>query len=154
HTGARGWLRPAVAAGVFGTVVFGLFWLCPPRGQVLAQAPTTPPATAPAASSDYGSRVVAYIYGNIPVTREELGEYLIERYAHEKLDLLINKKIIDRACAARGISVTAAEIEADIQATFSDMQITQKDFIDKVLKARGITMFEWKEDVVRPKLLL
>ncbi len=51
--------------------------------------------------------------------------------------------------------MNAAEIEADLETTLQDMGgLTRKDFLDKVLKARGVTLYEWKEDVVRPKLLL
>src|SRR5262249_54083795 len=40
------------------------------------------------------NQVVAYINGTIGVTREELGEYLIERYGAEKLEFLVNRRII------------------------------------------------------------
>ena len=126
-----------------------------PATETHAQAPDRPaPAAAPAETSDYGSRIVAYIHGSIPITREELGEYLIARYGADKLDLLINKRIIEHACAEKHIQVTNAEIEADLDETTKGISVSRKDFIDKILKSRHLTMYEWKEDVVRPKLLL
>src|SRR5262245_15099175 len=60
-----------------------------PAAQKPAEAPIAPPS-----GSDYSNRVVAYIYNTIPITREDLGEYLIERYGADKLELLVNKRII------------------------------------------------------------
>src|SRR5262245_53679868 len=44
------------------------------------------PAAAPLPEPD--RRIVGYIYGNVPITREELGDFLIARGGHEKLELL------------------------------------------------------------------
>src|SRR5262245_8762754 len=66
-----------------------------------------PPPAAPAPLPEPDRRIVGYIYGNVPVTREELGDFLIARGGHEKLELLVNKKIIEIEAAKRGITVTA-----------------------------------------------
>ena len=54
-----------------------------------------PPPPASAEASDYSRRVVAYTHKNLPITREDLGEYLIARYGVEKVEALINRRIID-----------------------------------------------------------
>src|SRR5947209_1577591 len=46
----------------------------PAPGEAPAAQPAPPPAAEP---SQYSLRVVAYVYGNTPITREQLGEYLI-----------------------------------------------------------------------------
>src|SRR5262249_62075072 len=109
-------------------------------------------ATGPLVCSQ---RVVAYIYGSMPITREDRGEYLIARHGTDKLELLVNKKIIDVACQKRGVDVTEAEVEAAIEEDLKSLNgIKRQDFIDKVLKQYGKTLYEWKEDVIRPRLLL
>lgn len=159
--GGRG-RKTAVAAGLLSVAVAGVCWsqfgiipqasAVPPAGaKSEAKSPDTTPAQPP---SDYSRRVVAYIYGNIPITREELGEYLIARQGASKLDLLINKRIIEHACHQRGIEVTAAEVEAAFQEDLKGMQVTHKEFVDKVLKHYNKTLYEWREDVLRPKLLM
>jgi len=115
--------------------------------------PATAPS-APAVSADYSERIVAYIYNNKKITREDLGEYLITRYGTEKLELLVNKLIIEEACKAQNIDVTSQEIEADLAETVAGLNINQQEFIDKVLKAYRKNLVEWKEDIVRPKLLM
>ena len=39
---------------------------------------------------------MATIYGNIPITREELGEFLISRFGADRLEFLVNRKIVEK----------------------------------------------------------
>ena len=106
-------------------------------------------------TSDYSRRVVAYINGNIPITRQDLGEYLIARNGAEKLELLVNKRIIDMYCKQKRIEVTAAEVDADLAEDLKGLGVANvKDFVDQVLKHHNMNLYEWKEDVIRPKLLM
>lgn len=112
------------------------------------------PAALPPAVSDAGQRVVAYIHGTVPITREELGEYLIARYGAEKLQLLVNTRIIEMACKARHIDITEAEIEAAIEEDLAGLNIKRGDFAQLLKKEYGQSVLEWKLDVVRPRVLL
>jgi len=103
---------------------------------------------------DPNGHVVAYIFGDTPVTREELGEYLIQRLGAERLEFLINRKIIERACAAKGIRVTDAEINAQYMEELAAFQCNESQFYQKILMPYKKTLYEWKEDVIRPKLSL
>jgi PPIC-type PPIASE domain len=143
------------ALGLIGAATAG-FWLGRgPEAAVAAPPPVNPPAQAPAAPpSDYSQRVVAYIYGTIPITREDLGEYLIARHGLDNVELLVNKKIIEHACQLRKIEVTDAEVEASILGDCSTIGLNKAQFVQNVLKKYGKTLFEWKEDVVKPRLLL
>src|ERR1051325_12125321 len=38
-----------------------------------------------------GERVVALMYNNIPVTRQELGEYLVDRLGQERLEFMLQR---------------------------------------------------------------
>ena len=127
-----------------------------PAAPVLPAAPAAPQPAAPAAPTDYGTRPVATLHHNETITREQLGEYLIARYGADKLPLLVNKIIIEEACKAKGIDVTPAEVEAEFGQELAGMGggMTEKIFVDNVLKQYKKTLYEWKEDVVRPKLLM
>jgi hypothetical protein len=120
--------------------------------QAGAQQDSPPPAAGP--SSDYSHRVVAYIYDTIPITREELGEYLIARMGKDRLGKLVNKRIIEHVCQEKGIEVTSAEVDADLAETLKGLAVNQHDFVKQVLKNYQLTLYEWKEDVIKPKLLL
>jgi PPIC-type peptidyl-prolyl cis-trans isomerase-like protein len=139
-----------------GMAALGIGWLLGRSPLAKVEAAPPPPVQPKAAGdeSEDSKRVVAYIYGNIPITRQELGEYLIARYGAEKLDLLVNKRIIEHACKQKGIEVDAGEVEADYAILLKNVGVSKKDFIDKVLKQYRKTEYEWKEDVIRPRLLL
>jgi hypothetical protein len=147
-----------------GIAALGFYWgRCGSLSQATAAAPTpqtapaatVPPATiVPPATSDYERQPVAYIYDVIPITRAELGEYLIARQGADRLDLLINRRIIEHACQEKGIEVTAAEIDAKLAEDLKGLQINKLDFVKRMLKQYNKTLYEYKEDVIRPQLLL
>jgi len=119
-------------------------------------ASNTVPGTASVAEqkSDYSQRVVAYIHGNVPITREDFGEYLIARQGVSKLEHLVNLRIIETACKKRGLDVTQQEIEAALEDDLVGLNIKKGDFVKVFLKEYGKTLYEWKQDVIRPRLLL
>ncbi|MCI0459293.1 MAG: hypothetical protein L0Z62_20280 [Gemmataceae bacterium] len=127
--------------------------------QAAAQMPPprshTPPAPLlPAGGGDYGQRVVAILRGNIPITREELGEYLIARFGPERLEFLVNRRIIEMACQERNIQVSDAEVDAKLQAELKAWGTTEKDFREKILKRLNKNMYEYREDKLRPEIAM
>lgn len=141
----RRWVRALGLAGVAAAgYAFGVT-----SDRLTAQQPGQPLAA-------FGSekRVVAYIYGNLPVTREDLGEFLIARGGHEKLELLVNKKIIEVEAAKRGVTVTWNEVESGLNEDLRGMGITLDDFKKHVLPRYNKSLFEWTEDVVKPRIVL
>jgi hypothetical protein len=112
---------------------------------------------APISESDYGRRIVAQIYGNVPITREELGEFLIARFGAERLEFLVNRRIVEKVCQAYNITVTDAEIAAQLKQdlrTYGGPGMTEKMFVDQILRKFNKSLYEWKEDVIKPKLML
>ncbi len=135
------------ALGLAGAAAAGYFF-----GATSDRLSAQQPATLPAPVMNKG--VVAYIYGNVPVTREELGDFLIARGGHEKLSLLVNKKIIEHEAAKRNITVTQIEVEAGLNDDLKGMGITFGDFTKHVLPRYGKSLYEWTEDVIKPRIML
>jgi len=151
----RSWRTPLALAGI-GTIGFALgTWNGRPTS-ALAQTPAGPVigAGAPVKASDYSQRIVARIYGNEDISREDLGEFLIARHGYQTLETLVNRRIIDHACKLKNIVITDADVEAALDEDLKPMNIDRPTFIKHVLKQRGKTLFEWKEDVIRPGLQL
>jgi hypothetical protein len=141
-TGRR-WVHGLGVIGALGVgYVFGLA-----ADRTLAQAPA--PRT-PAPNKSW----VGLIYGQIPVTREELGEFLIARGGYEKVELLVNKRIIEVEAARRNIAVTNTEVRAALEEDVRGLGISYDDFRTKVLPRYNKSLYEWTEDVVKPRLLL
>ena len=151
----RRWRTPLALMGM-GAVGFSLgVWQAQPS-PISAQTPPAPvlPAAAGAPSTDYSQRVVAYIHGNVPITREDLGEFLIARHGYAKLEHLVNRKIIDHACGQKGVKVTTAEVEAALDVDLAQMNVDRSAFVKQVLKNYNKTLYEWKEDVIKPRIML
>lgn len=111
--------------------------------------------TAPAKPIGNDQRVVAYIYGNTPITREDFGDYLISQYGADRVRLYVNRRIIEMAGAKRNIVVTPQEVDAIITQDCAKVGIEKKDFIQKVIKEKyGKTLQEWRDDVIKPRLIL
>lgn len=115
----------------------------------------TPPAVQPTPTMPpKDARWVAMIYGNVPVTREELGEFLIARGGYEKVDLLVNKKIIEVEAQRRNVTVTDIEVRKGLEEDLNGMGVSRDDFTKHILPRYNKTLFEWVEDVIKPRLLL
>ncbi|HLW66948.1 MAG TPA: peptidylprolyl isomerase [Gemmataceae bacterium] len=142
-----------LALAAMGLVGFGLGVWSARTGEVSAQTPQVTPVSGPG-QSDYSKRVVAYIYDNIPVTREELGEFLIARHGTSAVQLLVNRKIIDHACAKHGVKVSPQEVQAAIEEDLKQLNVDRATFVKQFLKQYNKTLYEWQEDVIKPRLLL
>src|SRR5262249_30376282 len=94
-------------------------------------------------SADYSERVVGYIYGNVPITREMLGEFLIARVGVQRLDNLINKLIIEYECRRHGIEVTPVEVEASLQQTLREQKLTLDQFKERLATEHRSNLYEW-----------
>jgi RNA polymerase sigma factor (sigma-70 family) len=141
---------PVLAVGAFGFHVAAA--KAPPAQEARSAEPPRPPA--PSKPANPPQRVVALIFDDVPITREELGEFLIERYGAAKIEHLVNRRIIGDVCAKKGITVTEKEIDAALDDELAKLNTTRADFVSKVLKAYGKSLYEWREDVIRPRLLL
>jgi hypothetical protein len=156
---ARSWVKFGLVLGAFGATGLAFLWARdswpmssgPAETETANSAPTPPPPSPP---SEYSQRVVAYIYDTTPVTRQQLGEYLIARYGPERLRPFVNLTVIERTCHDHGIEVTPAEVEADLVEALRTVPGDKRAFLDKMLKERHMTLKDWRDEVIRPKLLM
>jgi hypothetical protein len=151
-------LGPVIAAGLLLGVGYFVGSL---RSDPLAAQPAkgvvpaagTGPAVSPAAAGD--KRVIAYIHGSTPITREEFGDYLIDLVGRDRVRLYVNRRIIEVAAAKRGITVTPQEVDSIIDQDCAKLGMNKADFLKKVLTQKyGKTLQEWREDVIKPRLMV
>lgn len=123
----------------------------PAKGVVPASDSAPAPAPIPAADK----RVVAYVYGNTAITREEFGDYLIEQYGRDRIRMFVNRKIIENAAAKRNIVVTPQDVDAVIEMDCGKLGVKKEDFIKFVLTEKyRMSLREWREDVIKPRLIM
>lgn len=154
----RGWRSVAIVGGCLALMAGAGYWVrhsMLPRAEAQAPqstaAPTGGTGVASQLPSDYSRRVVASLFNNESVTREQFGEYLIERHT-DKLDLLINKRIIDDACRQYNVEVTGNEIDSALAEQLQGFAIDQNTFVNTLLARYHKNLYEWKEDVIRSRL--
>jgi hypothetical protein len=97
---------------------------------------------------------VATIFGDEPITRQQFADYLITRYGKKELELFVNKQIVAHAFARKGFTLSAADVQAAIDADLKSLGVTRGQFEKDVLPKSGKTMAEWVEDVITPRLML
>ena len=159
---ANRWYRPMLTLGLAVAAAFAGGWFLGINNSSSRATAAPPQAGAPAElaplgpepSPDYTRRVVARIYGNVDITREDFGEYLIARAGADKLELLINRKIIEHTCREKGIEVQAVEVDAALDQDCRELGVDRKVFVDNVLHQYKKTLYEWKEDVLKPRIMM
>jgi len=155
--------RVALAVSGLGIAAAAFYWGRCGTVQTVNAAPQPPQQFAPQSpqipeapvldGGEYAKCPVASINGLL-VTRQMFGEYLIERQP-DRLENLVNRKIIEMAYQQQGFPpVTQAEIEASFREDLKKINVNAREFITNVLKRYNKTLFEWKEDVIRPRLMM
>jgi RNA polymerase sigma factor (sigma-70 family) len=99
-----------------------------------------------------GKDKVAVIFDDIALTRDQFAEFLLARAREEQVAAFINHRIIAHACRVQGITVTDAEVEAAF--TKDTEPLGGQDALKVTLARHGKTPDVWKQDVIRPRLLL
>lgn len=106
-------------------------------------------------------RPVATVHNTIGISHEEFGKFLMDRGGAEKLEIFVNKKIIELEAAKRGLTVTDLELKAAFKQSVATSSaagdgkiISEADFIRVVLPKFNKSLYEWMEDIERPRLLL
>ena len=92
------------------------------RSEAAAAAPGARTASgAPAAAASSGTakpttelKIVAVVNGE-PITREQLGQECLRHYGKEVLESMINKYLILAECKRLNITVSRAEVDAEIE---------------------------------------
>jgi RNA polymerase sigma factor (sigma-70 family) len=96
---------------------------------------------------------IAVIFGNVPITRQELGEHLIRRLSRPQLEAYVNQRILEHVAREKGVSVSDQEVAAALAAERTALGADGPAF-GQVLRRYNKTLAEWKEDVLRPRLLM
>src|SRR5262249_54235111 len=99
------------------------------------------------------AKPIAAIFGAGPIPREERADPLLARLSADRLQAFINQRIIEHACRQKGIVVTEAEVDDAWKEDLANVGGSDKD-LQTLLGKYQKTLSEWKEDVIRPRLLM
>jgi parvulin-like peptidyl-prolyl isomerase len=123
-----------------------------------AQAPPTRPAASgdakPLARPGRPQHDVMAIVNGQDISRRDLANACVERYGEDVLEAMVNKKLILHHCNKRNIGVTNEEIEAEIDRMAKRFRLGREQWLELLEKERGVSVAEYKRDIVWPTLAL
>lgn len=149
----------SVTLGGVLLVLLGL--ACLTHAVVAQQRPATRPATRPApraAATDKGSSetkpaIVAVVNGQ-SITRKHLAEQCLERYGEAVLESLVNKHLILEACRRQKITITAQDIEDEIDRMAQRFSLPKDRWLQMLKEERNISPEQYRRDIIWPTLAL
>jgi parvulin-like peptidyl-prolyl isomerase len=98
--------------------------------------------------------VMAVVNGQ-DIRRDALATACVERFGEEVLEGLVNKRLILHHCRNRGIQVTDAEIDAEIDRMAKRFKIGREQLLKDVIeRERGVSEAQYKSDMLWPMLAI
>jgi parvulin-like peptidyl-prolyl isomerase len=97
--------------------------------------------------------ILAKVNGE-PITRNDLGGECLRHYGQEVLERVINKFLIMQECKARGITVSKAEVDAEIKRMATRFSLPVDRWLEMLKEERGINLSQYSGDIIWPSLAL
>ncbi|MDA1013667.1 MAG: SurA N-terminal domain-containing protein [Planctomycetota bacterium] len=102
-----------------------------------------------ASTSEYFARV-----DDVLITREMVGSECIDRYGKDVLDNIINRTIIHQACKKRGITISADDVNREIQSIATKFNLDVSSWYELLQMERGLSPVQYQRDVIWPMIAL
>ena len=110
-------------------------------------------AAATSQPAPSGPRIVATVNGD-EITRDELGRECLKHYGAQVLEHLVNKYLIKQECRQRNITVTQAEVNAEIERMATRFGLAVAQWLKMLEEERGISPRQYANDIIWPTLAL
>ncbi|MBL8820529.1 MAG: peptidylprolyl isomerase [Planctomyces sp.] len=105
------------------------------------------------AREDALQQPVGRVNGQV-ITYEQLAAECFERHGKEVLENLVNRTIIQQACAERGITVSEAEVNQEIIELSKKFGLAVDQYYQLLESERGLSPVQYRRDVVWPMLAM
>jgi foldase protein PrsA len=99
------------------------------------------------------STVLATVDG-YGITWKDVADECVDRYGREVLDNLINRTIIQQACAKRRVVVTKAEVANEVRRIARKFKMPVESWYQMLQAERGISPLQYHRDIIWPMLAL
>lgn len=100
-----------------------------------------------------GQEKLARVNGEY-IAYDDVAKECLQRHGEEVLDALINRKIIEQACKARGIEISETEISEEILKIAKKFNMAVDQWYQMLQTERKITPLQYRRDVVWPMIAL
>lgn len=113
-----------------------------PGGQPAGQASTQPQ-----------SQPLGRVNGQT-IYYDQVARECVERYGAEVLDNIINRLLIQQECEKKGIVVTEAEVQKEVQRIVKNFNLTLENWYQVLKVEKNITPQQYHRDIIWPMLAL
>ena len=141
-------LGGAVAAVMIGGILFQFF-----RAEEGGAGSDASGNTGQRTSQRDGSTVLGTVNG-YSITWNAVAQECMERYGRDVLENLINRAVIQQACASRKVVVTNAEVSNEVSRIAKKFGISVENWYQMLQAERGITRLQYHRDIIWPMLAL
>lgn len=137
-----------VTGTVIAVLAAGIGWqfLRPDSAKAEPQQPGT-------AQVSQGGQVLARVNGK-NITFDAVAQECMDRYGREVLENVINRVLIQQACADKGIRVTESEVLQEITRISKRFGLDATTWYKMLQAERGLTPLQYQRDVIWPMLAL
>lgn len=142
-----GFVRELVAA----TLVIAFAVVC--RTWTGGPAADATPPQPPAAATPAAPKPLALVNG-AEITADQLAAECLARHGTSVLETLVNRTLIEQACRKEGVTVTAADVTAEIEAMAKRFNVPTDKWLQLIETERGIKPQQYADDIVWPMLAL
>ena len=97
--------------------------------------------------------IVAEVNGE-KITLEQLQEETLRAHGEDVLSRILNRALVLAECKRRGISITRADVDAEIERLAKSFRLTKTQYLEVVQKDSSMSYQEYAEEVVWPRLAL
>ena len=97
--------------------------------------------------------VMAIVNGK-DISRQTLVQACVERHGEDVLESLVNKRLIANHCRNRGITITEADVDAEVQRMAKRFKLGREQWLELLKNQRGVDEVEYKRDILWPTLAL
>jgi parvulin-like peptidyl-prolyl isomerase len=88
------------------------------------------------------------------ITADELSAECLARHGVAVLEALVNRRIIEQACQAAGITITKQHVDAEIDALARRFSVPRDKWLELIEKERNILPKQYADDILWPMLAL
>lgn len=97
--------------------------------------------------------VVAVVNAD-PISRDALADAAIKRYGVDVLDNMVNRHLIMQECKARGMSVSADEVRAEVLRVAKKFGLSLESYLQLLREERDISPDHYSREIIWPMLAL
>lgn len=125
----------------------------PQSGAGKSGAAADPNAKGKSGEARPGQERLARVNGEY-IAYDDVASECMLRHGEEVLDALINRKLIEQACKARGIEISDAEISAEVMKIAKKFNMAVDQWYQMLATERKIAPLQYRRDVIWPMLAL